>query len=157
MGGERGLQRKKCIPGQGTARSRVGYSEKATSKGRLFQGNGTVCAKGQSSEKARALESAGEVEFIVRKGLSYFKNEESERSKVKTLFPVSTQQKTSKGLFCTHRCCCGHLKVTPCWLWPHLPGWFPFLFQLLALSKNTDHINLVWDNHFPHGYVASKS
>lgn len=52
----------------------------ATFKGRLFQGNGTVCEKGQRSEEAQTLEnmeSTGEVEFIVRKWLSYFTDEES--------------------------------------------------------------------------------
>lgn len=47
----------------------------------------------QSSEKAQALESAGEVEFMVREWLSSFTRVESEWS----TFPVLAQRKTSKG------------------------------------------------------------
>lgn len=56
----------------------------ATFKGRLFQGNGTVCEKGRSSEMAQALEnmqSAGEVELIVRKWLSYFTKRSPNRAR----------------------------------------------------------------------------
>lgn len=47
----------------------------------------------RSSEKAQALESAGEVEFMVREWLSSFTSEEPEWS----TFPVLAQWKASKG------------------------------------------------------------
>lgn len=69
MGGERRLQRKKCIPGRGTACLRAGYSgerEQSVETGRVVR-----------RPRLWKMWSAGEAEFIVRKWLSYFIDEES--------------------------------------------------------------------------------